>query len=228
MTSPLTETRHAGAFIVAELEQDMSRMQVTIAESQTLKAGAVLGRTGATDAQPIVVKPAVKAPDFVGAGTLDLAADPKWTSAVNEGTYRIVCKTKNAGGGVFTVTDPLGNALADATEGAAYTTEIKFTINASGADFEVGDTFLVEVFIPDLAATGEYCEFDPDGTDGSEVAVAVLVDDVTTGSGATGKGVVIYKDAVVRLSDLVWQAAITTEQKSTGLGYLNEKGIVAR
>lgn len=50
-----------------------------------------------------------------------------------------------ANGGVFSVTDPLGNALANATEGVAYDGEIKFQIDDVGADFVIGDGFDVTV-----------------------------------------------------------------------------------
>jgi phage tail sheath protein FI len=50
-----------------------------------------------------------------------------------------------AGGGVFSVTDPLGNALANATVGVAYSTQIAFTIADGTPDFAVGDGFDVTV-----------------------------------------------------------------------------------
>jgi phage tail sheath protein FI len=60
------------------------------------------------------------------------------------------------GGGVFSVTAPNSAPLANATVGAAYATQIAFTIAASGADFAIGDEFDVTV-----AITGGIAEANP-------------------------------------------------------------------
>jgi len=52
-----------------------------------------------------------------------------------------------AGGGVFSVTTPAGAALANATVGSAYATQVAFTIAASGTDFAIGDEFDLTVTI---------------------------------------------------------------------------------
>lgn len=228
----LSETRHAGAFVVSELDGWASRVQGTIAENMTLLAGQVLGRTGAA-AQgdgTIIVNAAVKGSPFTGAGSLDLAGTGVANydvATVQEGIYTVKCKTKNTGGGVFTVTDPNGVALADATEGAAYSTQIKFTINASGADFEVGDTFTVAVDIPEVDQTGEWCILDVDGSGGAQIAQGVLFDDVTT-AGATGTAVIVSRMAVVRASDIILPAGATDAQKATAYGHLYDRGIIVR
>ncbi|WP_051949254.1 hypothetical protein [Methylosinus sp. PW1] len=58
-----------------------------------------------------------------------------------------------ANGGVFSVTDPHGVALANATVGAAYATQIGFTIADGATDFAIGDGFDVTVSIVDAVIT---------------------------------------------------------------------------
>jgi hypothetical protein len=62
-----------------------------------------------------------------------------------------VAATVPPGGGLFSVVDPTGNSLANATEGVAYTTQISFTIDAGGTDYEIGDGFDVAVVIQGTA-----------------------------------------------------------------------------
>lgn len=44
MTTPLTESRHAGEFILSEASGQRSRENVTLAMGQVVKAGEVLGK----------------------------------------------------------------------------------------------------------------------------------------------------------------------------------------
>lgn len=67
-----------------------------------------------------------------------------------------VTETVPHSGGVFSVTDPNGHALANATVGTPYATQVAFTISASGADFAIGDEFDLTVTI-----TGGIAEANP-------------------------------------------------------------------
>lgn len=64
------------------------------------------------------------------------------------GVYTMTCKTAVAGGGIFSVVDPDGNALPDATVGVAYVSDqIVFLLNDGTPDFIVGDKFTVTTTI---------------------------------------------------------------------------------
>ncbi|MEX3691878.1 head decoration protein [Paraburkholderia sp. BR14263] len=78
----------------------------------------------------------------------------------------------------FSVVDPEGNALPDATVGTAYAqAEIGFEINAGATPFQAGDTFTLNV----IEATGNYVLSVKTATDGSQTPKAILV----TGTDAT-------------------------------------------
>lgn len=89
----------------------------------------------------------------------------------------------------------------------------------AGTDYALG-TVLSKV-------AGKHRALDPAGVDGSEVAVAVLGEQVDAVA-ADAPGVVIARGAVVEASELVWPAGITDLQKSTALEALDALGIVAR
>lgn len=82
------------------------------------------------------------------------AGDVKFTIADGATDYEVgdafditVVAAVPANGGVFSVVDPDGVALADATVGVAYTGVVKFTIADGATDFAIGDGFDVTVAI---------------------------------------------------------------------------------
>jgi hypothetical protein len=61
------------------------------------------------------------------------------------GTYTLTCTAESADAGTFSVLDPNGIYLADATVGVAYSGPISFTIADGAEDFDIGDTFTIAV-----------------------------------------------------------------------------------
>lgn len=93
------------------------------------------------------------------------------------GTYTIECTSAVTNGGVFSVTDPDGNALPALTltvgAGAATAYEsdqIAFTVTDGGTDFAAGDKFTIAVTIHPRQVK----LLDKAATDGSSVPYAVL------------------------------------------------------
>jgi hypothetical protein len=86
----------------------------------------------------------------------------------------------------FSVTDPEGNALPNATVGTPYANaEINFTITAGGTAFAAGDTFTLTA----LEATGNYILSVKTASDGSQVPSAILAtstNNVTTAPALAG------------------------------------------
>lgn len=109
-----------------------------------------------------------------GAGTITAA--PATGAGAQVGTYSAECIAASAGGGTFSISSPDGKVIGKAVVGTPFTTQLTFTIAASGADFVVGDAFNVVV------AAGEQNETfrvtDPRGE--------VLGDVTITGAGGTG------------------------------------------
>jgi hypothetical protein len=86
----------------------------------------------------------------------------------------------------FSVTDPEGNALPNATVGTAYANaEINFTITAGGTAFVAGDSFTLNA----IEATGNYILSVKTASDGSQVPSAILAtstNNLTAGPATAG------------------------------------------
>lgn len=216
------EARHAGEFILSEASGKRSRENVTIAESQTIKAGAVI----ALLAQAGGVTATVTASPGGGKGALTLA-DPAVNSKVKNGVYRIVCFEEAENAGKFRVEDPNGVEIGTATVAVAFNKEIKFTIADGGTDFAVGDAFEVSVGVesPDDYQAVAY---DQDGTDGSEKAAGIAIYPATTGVGETVKIAAIVRDAEVNGKVLEWPADIEAGEKAAAVADLASAGIIVR
>jgi hypothetical protein len=141
-----------------------------------------------------------------------------WTIEVTEASHN---------SGVFSVVDPDGNSLPDATVGSAYSNaQINFTISDGSPDFIVGDAFTIEV----AEGSGSVKALNIGAVDGSQNAYGFTTAayDATNG---TISGVAIVRDAQIVATDLVWPStspAVSNAQKAAALAQLYAKGIVER
>lgn len=147
----LTEGTHAGEFLMSERPGigAPSRENVTVLSGQDLDAGEVIGRVTRGVGR-------VSVPTVVGTGNGTATAVYAGPD-VQEGNYAVVCTAAATNGGTFSVTNPAGKALPDATVGTAYLSrEINFTLNDGATDFIVGDTFtfVVGTTAPTVIGTG--------------------------------------------------------------------------
>ena len=92
---------------------------------------------------------------------------------------------------------------------------------AEGQDLGVG------AVLGQLTSGGKYTALATTGTDGNEVAAAVLFDDVDATDGDK-PGVVVARLAEVRASDLVWPSGITAGAKESAVAALAAKHIIVR
>lgn len=144
----LTETTHAGGYILSEPDGNRGRVNGTLISGQNLAAGAVLGKiTKAIAAAPI--------PTIVGTGTgamtlLSFGPD------VQTGSY-VITLTATSATAAFTVTAPDGTALPAGLVGTAYaSTHLNFLISSAGT-MTIGDSYTVVVTAggtPVLIGTG--------------------------------------------------------------------------
>ena len=102
---------------------------------------------------------------------------------------------------------------------AGETFEIKKITIASGAGTLTRGTVLGMD-----SSTYKYKQLNPAGTDGTEVARAILAEDVD----ATSSDVktIAYFIGKYRLADLIWPDGITDAQKKTALLQLQDRGII--
>lgn len=98
-------------------------------------------------------------------------------TAVKFGTYTLTATAPT----IFSVTDPEGTVLGNATAGTAFSTgnEVLFTITAGSTAFVAGDSFTL--FVPQ--STGDYLVSVKTASDGSQTPSAVLATTVDTTNG---------------------------------------------
>lgn len=208
--TPITEAFHAGGFIISEANGHRSRERGVIT-GLSLLAGAVLGMVAHGSAV------AAASAGNAGNGTSSAV-----TAQANgqSGAYRVVFTAATK----FEVFDPDGNMIGKGATGVAFATEVGFTITAGGTPFAAGDGFDITV----ATATAKYAQYDPAGTDGSEVPAGILWDAVDA-SVADQHATIVKRAAEVNASELVWKSGVTDNQKAAALAVLaGSNGIIAR
>lgn len=215
----LTETIHAGAYIVSEANGFRSREAVKIPASQTILPGTILGKV-ATVAD--VVATASAAAANTGNATIAMDATPV-TSKVKGGRYKGIALTATT----VRWEDPDGNEIGTSTHGSLFAKGgIRVTITAGGVANVAGDEFYVDVIAE--AEDFTYPALTLAGTDGSEVPSAIAFSKVTTGVGETALITAHLRDCEVRLSDLTFPSGATANQKDAIVAALAALGIIAR
>lgn len=178
--------------------------QPIILAAGTLARGTVLGQQ---TAQPVTAAATAGNTGNGTIGTLSVGASPK------TGAYSLVATDATH----FSVTDPEGTVLGNATAGAAFaSTEINFTITAGGVAFVAGDSFTVTV----SDAVGTYIESVKTASDGSQVPVAILADaaDASAGPVSTGGYVFGEFNLAALIYDASWTpATLTAALRANGL-----------
>lgn len=213
----LTETLHAGGFMVSESPGFRSREAVTVAISQTLVAGQIVGFVGkALDASASAVV-------GTGNGVITLGT-PKFNDGVKPGNYRVVFVEPVTNLGTFQVEDPDGNVVGTGVVGTLFNGPVRFTVADGATDFVAGDYFTITVF-PDVPQAKALTLA---ATDGSQIAAGVMWEAITTGGSATAKQTAVVRDAEVRASDLTYPGSITTNQKALVHAQLAAIGIIVR
>ena len=209
----LTEGQHKSEFIVSEANGTLSRESITVLSGQNLKPGHVLGKILDGSATGAAVA------GNTGNGTIG-SVDAN-TSA-KRGVYTLTCIEPASNSGTFSVEDPDGVTIGTAVVGTPYAGVIEFTIADGATDFVAGDRFIVTV-----EGVEKFKEYNPANTDGSQIAVALLLD-YADATAADIPGVAIVRQAEVNAGELVWFTGATDNQKADGLGSLQAVGIIAR
>lgn len=143
-----------------------------ITGAAALVAGAVLGRThtAPTDNDGVAVA------GNTGNGTIGtVSAD----DGATRGVWRITCIEPVTNAGTFSVVDPDGVEEGRAQVGVAYNGSINFTIADGAVDFAAGDAFTVTV----TEGTEKFKLSAAAAVDGSQVAAAILAEDVDPSGG---------------------------------------------
>lgn len=210
----LTEGQHNSEFMVSEAEGTLSRANITVLSGQNLKAGHVLGqvRVGAISA--------AAASGNTGNGAISSLSTGAGTKP---GVYQAICIAVATNSGTFEVEDPDGVAIGRVVVGAAFAGAVGFTIADGATDFAAGDRFLITV----AEGSDKYKEYNPANTDGSQTAVAILLDN-TDATSADKPSIAIVRMAEVNAAELIWFSGATDNQKAVALAQLQTQNIVAR
>lgn len=177
-------------------------------------AGGYTGKNIQRSAAGVVVTQNAKFGGNTGTGLLTLAS-PASTGSVQAGTYRIRCKTVAANGGVFSVVAPDGAVLADATVGAAYSAQVKFTIGAGtgqgSADFAVGDGFDIVVSVtPGVMAANPLVAAFP------QIENAIAAHSVVDGPNTTPQDALDFRATISSDHTIMVDFAVTPSAKLAG------------
>lgn len=217
------EPVHPGACIVGEEENFYSRDAVTVAASQTIVVGQVLGVTANV---ALVTAAALAVAGNAGDGAVTLDPTAPIRADVIDGVYQIEFITAGAAA-EFNLLDPDGRIVGTGAVGTPFVGPLKFAIADDAAKhYAAGDRILLTVEVPPAAQ--QFAALNPTATDGTENAVAVAIYPAATGVGQTTKVAAIVRQAQVRASDLTWPAGASAAQIAEGTLQLRKRGIVLR
>lgn len=184
--------------------------------TRVIKTGAVLGR--------ILFGTVTVAADVANTGDAVLTAvEVTLGRSTKVGTYTLTCKTEVTNAGVFAVVDPDGYALPDLTVAAAYANpHLGLTIPDGTTDWAAGDVITVTV----AAGTGKLVAYDPEATDGTQIAAAIAAAPAETTTADVSIPVIV-REAIVGADALVYETGTTTAEKAQALADLAKVGILA-
>lgn len=206
----LTETTHAGGFILSEANGNRSRENGVLNSGQNCVAGEVLGRIMTAAGAKI---------SGTGDGTIgSVTIGP----AAQVGVYVLTGIAEASNAGTFSVVAPDGSTLPNLTVAAAYASQhISLTVADGANDWDIADVIHVTV------TGGDYEALDPAATTGEQTACAILYDGVDASS-ADAACVVVAREAVVNGGELTWPADISDANKALATSRLAARGILIR
>lgn len=219
----LTEGRHSGEGLTYEAPNYFSRKEVLLAANESVEPGQVLGEITSGGAVTVAKT------DVAGAnkGVITLA-NPAYGAGVMAGKYKVVFIEPATDAGAFIVEGPDGVVIGNGNVGVAFTGVVKFTVADGTSDFVAGDTATLTVSIAAPAAVGQFRAWDPDATDGSELACAIAHDAKVAPADAPVRLLTIYQHAIWREADMVFKAGTTPEEKAQAISQLGKAQITTR
>ena len=91
-----------------------------------------------------------------------------------------------------------------------------------------GQTLALATVVGIETATAKVVQLNPVATDGSEMAVGVLIVDVDAAAADRTDGINVARHAIVADHALIWPASITPAQKVVAIAQLKALGILVR
>lgn len=211
-------------FLRSEANGGRSREAIVLANAGladvTLRAGTVLGLVSIGALSAAATAFAGNTGDgAMGAITVDVGAQT--------GNWKVLITEPGANVGNFIVERPDGTIDGQGDVAAAYNGGINFTLADGATDFVAGDGFDIEVTEAAATNEGRYTMHDPEGTDGSQNAAAILYDTVVVPASGTAAATGVVRDAEIIPARLVWDDH-TAGEKTAALAQLAAQGLIAR
>jgi hypothetical protein len=215
----ITQTLHrSGCYLGEAAPLNMINEEIVVLTgSGKLDPGTILGQV--TEGGTETVAAAVAGGGNTGNGTVgSLTGD----AGAPAGTYTIEIVEPAANGGTFRVEKPDGTLDGTGTVGAAYNGSINFTLADGSTDFVAGDRFSVAV---SYASSAKYAPHDPAGTDGREVAAAILYHPIDATSGDVKTVATVRGPATIFDTYLTYKSGISAPNKAAAQAALKAKGM---
>jgi len=192
-----TEGRHAVEGLMSEAAGQRSRDAVTILSGAgVLKPGTVLG---------CIIKGAGTAAAKAGGNTGDASISAVTLGAgAKVGVYMV----RHTAATKFDVFDPDGFKIKSGSTGVAYADDLGFTITAGSTPMVADDGFDITV----APGSKRYVASPATGSDGSEVAAAILMYEVDATS-ADAEVAAITRDAEWNVNTLAYAASVDDADK---------------
>ncbi|MCC7271413.1 MAG: head decoration protein [Alphaproteobacteria bacterium] len=211
----------AGDWLKHESDPRYTRERVVLLSSgaaRTIASGTVLGRVATATPATGAAAGGNTGNGVLGAVTVGAGAAP--------GIHRLTVTAAAANGGAFMVRDPAGKVVGIGAVGVAFAGGgLAFTLADGATDFAVGDAFTITV----APGSGKHVELDRDGTLGTQIPAAILVDPVTVPASGDAVGVALVRGpALVRADAIAWPDDYEAGDVAAGTAALAALGIVAR
>jgi hypothetical protein len=182
-------------------------------------ANAAGGTFQVVDPNGDLLAPATVAVEYVGGGLTVTIPDGDTTPYAIGDSFTVTVASTTEGSGAWSVTDPDGIALRNATLGQAYAGPIAFTVNEGDTTFAPGDTWT----LPVAAGSDLLKMVDKAAKDGSQNPVGILAADADASEGTTN--CVIYRSGKFNSTKLIFATGTDYDDMKDALA---ELGIYAR
>ena len=210
-----------------DLLTEQNREVITVASGWNLPAGSILTRAYSSNV--------TAGSGNTGNGTLTVNS---LGNDVVEGVYTARCTEVRADGGVFDVLTPSGGVIGEANATTQFSSgHMVLTIADGSTDFEVGDSFAIEVTGGDYAGIDfAVAEADPPGVQIAAGVLGVAVNTMTPPGArqqfATVRGPAVLSSAFVQIGNNPWgptnNPELAKRVMATCLAQLQRRGIVVR
>lgn len=209
----LTEGNYVGDIVRMELPNFQSRKLVTITGGAKLKCGALLGMVALAAASAVAFSN--------NAANTGVIASVTVSDGAKAGAYKLTIIEPASDAGAFMVEDPDGINIGTGTVGVAFNKGgLSFTVTDGATNFVSGEGFTITV----AAGSGKFKLAPFTATDGSNAGAAILLQDVDATEGDVDNILVLYRDAQVDVTSIIYDASADDANKKAAL----RKGLEGR